>query len=85
MFTGPAQMSWDASVVKEFRFLERHTLAVHFDVFNWANHPTFYIAPATSGDYGSVTNYTINNTAFGKITSMNYNPRVLQFGAYYRF
>ena len=41
--------------------------------------------PATSGDYGSVTNYTINNTSFGKITSMNYNPRVIQIGAYYRF
>jgi hypothetical protein len=49
------------------------------------NHPTFYIPPSTAGDYGSTTNYTINNTNFGKITSMNYNPRVIQIGAYYRF
>jgi hypothetical protein len=85
MFTGPWQWSWDASAVKKFTFRERHSLEMHFDFFNWMNHPTFYIAPATSGDYGSVTNYTINNTSFGKITSMNYNPRVIQLGAYYRF
>ncbi len=85
MFTGPWQWQWDASVKKEFRFFERHTLNLHFDFFNWMNHPTFYIPPSTSGDYGSSANYTINNVNFGKITSMNYNPRVLQIGAYYRF
>jgi hypothetical protein len=85
MFSGPWQWSWDASAVKAFTFRERHKLELHFDFFNWMNHPTFYISPATSGDYGSVTNYTINNTSFGKITSMNYNPRVIQIGAYYRF
>jgi hypothetical protein len=85
MFSGPWQWAWDASAVKAFTFRERHKLEMHFDFFNWMNHPTFYIPPATSGDYGSVTNYTINNTSFGKITSMNYNPRVIQLGAYYRF
>ncbi len=84
MFNGPWQWSWDASVMKTFRFRERHTLDLHFDFFNWTNHPTFYVPP-TSGDYGSTTNFTINNTSFGKITSMNYNPRVIQIGAYYRF
>ena len=33
----------------------------------------------------STTNFVINNTTFGKITSMNYGPRVIQIGAYYRF
>jgi hypothetical protein len=85
MFSGPWQWSYDASVIKDFRFRERHKLEMHFDFFNWMNHPTFYTPPATGGDYGSVTNYTINSTNFGKITSMNYNPRVIQIGAYYRF
>ena len=85
MFSGPWQWSYDASVIKGFRFFERHTLEMHFDFFNWMNHPTFYTPPATAGDYGSVTNYTINGTNFGKLNSMNYNPRVIQIGAYYRF
>ena len=84
MFSGPWQWSWDASVMKMFRFRERHTLDLHFDFFNWTNHPTFYVPPNT-GDYGSTTNFIVNNTSFGKITSMNYNPRVIQIGAYYRF
>ncbi len=83
--SGPWQWSWDASVSKTIRIKERHSLALHFDFFNWANHPTFYVPPTTAGDYGSSTNFNINNTTFGKITSMNYNPRVIQLGAYYRF
>jgi hypothetical protein len=85
MFSGPWQWAWDASVKKTIAFTERHTLDLHFDFFNWMNHPTFYLYPSTAGDYSSATNYEINNTTFGQITSMNYNPRVIQIGAYYRF
>ena len=85
LFTGPWQWSWDMSVKKQFRLHERHTLDLHFDFFDFMNHPTFYIRPTTGGDYGSVTNFNINNTTFGRITSMNYNPRVIQIAAYYRF
>ena len=46
------------------------------DVLYPAEHP---------GDYGSVTNNNINNTTFGKLSSMNYNPRQIQIGAYFRF
>jgi len=55
------------------------------------NHPTFFIPPATTGDYSSVSagvdssNYGINGTSFGVIDSMNYLPRVIQIGAYYKF
>ncbi len=84
MFSGPWQWSWDASVMKTVRFKERHQLEMNFDFFNWANHPTFYVAPQ-SGDYASTTNFTINNTTFGKLTGMNYGPRVIQIGAHYRF
>ena len=84
MFTGPWQWNWDASMKKSFTFFERHTLDLHFDFFNYMNHPTFYVPP-TSGDYGATGPFTINGTSFGKITGMNYNPRVIQIGAYYRF
>ena len=85
MFSGPWEWSWDISVKKAIAFTERHTLDLHLDVFNFANHPTFYLYPATAGDYGYANYYQINNTNFGQIDSMNYNPRVLQIGAYYRF
>jgi hypothetical protein len=84
MFYGPWQWAWDASVIKSVRFRERHTLDLHFDFSNWMNHPTFYVPP-TSGDYGSTTNFNINNPTFGRINSMNFNPRVIQIGAYYKF
>ena len=85
MFTGPWQLNFDGSVKKQFRLFEGHTLDLHFDFFNFMNHPTFAPAPSTAGDYGSVTNVNINNTTFGKITVMNNNPRIVQLGAYYRF
>ncbi len=85
MFTGPWQLSFNGSVKKQFRLFEQHTLDLHFDMFNFMNHPTFYVAPSSAGDYASVTNVNVNNTSFGKITSMNYGPRVIQIGAYYRF
>ncbi len=85
LFTGPWQWSWDVSFKKSFKYKERHSLDIGVDLFNWMNHPTFYVPPATGGDYGSVTNFNINNTTFGQITSMNYSPRVIQLSAYYRF
>ena len=84
MFYGPWQFQWDASVQKRFAFGERHSVTLHVDAFNVLNTPTFYVPP-TAGDYGSATNFTINNTTFGRITSMNYASRRLQFGLYYRF
>ena len=78
MFTGPWQWSWDIAVKKSFQIKERHSLDIGADVINWMNHPTFYVSPATGGDYGSVTNFNVNSTTFGQITSMNYNPRVIQ-------
>ncbi|HEY2015695.1 MAG TPA: hypothetical protein VGH38_19465, partial [Bryobacteraceae bacterium] len=84
MFSGPWQWAWDASVVKSFQITERHKLDMHFDVTNWMNHPTFYVYPS-SGDYGTATPSTVNSTSFGKIQYMNYTPRVIQIGAYYRF
>uniref|UniRef100_Q020V2 TonB-dependent transporter Oar-like beta-barrel domain-containing protein n=1 Tax=Solibacter usitatus (strain Ellin6076) TaxID=234267 RepID=Q020V2_SOLUE len=85
LFTGPWQWSWDMSVKKTFHIKERHSVALGADLINWMNHPTFYVPPSTGGDYGSTTNFNINSATFGKITSMNYNPRVIQLSLYYRF
>ena len=84
LFSGPWQHGWDASVKKSFKFGERLSADLHFDFFNVLNHPTFYVPPS-QGDYGSQTNFNINNTTFGKITSMNFSPRRIQFGLYIRF
>ena len=85
MFSGPWQWSWDIAVKKSFKIRESHSLDIGAELFNFMNHPTFFIPPATAGDYGSVTNYNVNNASFGQITSMNYNPRIVQLSAYYRF
>ena len=85
MFYGPWQFLWDAGVQKRFQLMERHSITLHVDAFNVLNHPTFFVPPSTAGDYGSTTNFTINNTTFGRITGMNYSQRRLQFGLYYRF
>ena len=84
MFSGPWAWQWDASMIKSIRFKERHSIDLHFDITNFMNHPTFYVPP-TSGDYGTTTGFSVNGTTFGKITSMNYAPRRIQIGAYYRF
>ena len=84
-FTGPWQWRWNASVKKAFVYRERYKLDFHFDFFNWMNHPTFYIYPSDGGDYGSTTNFNVNNTTFGKISLTNFAPRTVQIGAYFRF
>jgi Carboxypeptidase regulatory-like domain len=85
MFTGPWQWSWDMAIKKSFKFKERHSVDLGADLINFANHPTFYLPPATAGDSGNVTNYNVNATTFGQISSMNFTPRVIQLSLYYRF
>jgi hypothetical protein len=84
-FSGPWQWSFDASVKKAIAIGERHHVDLHFDFFNFMNHPTFYLYPSTGGDYGFVTPFNVNGSSFGQITDMNFNPRRIQMGAYYRF
>ena len=84
MFDSPWQWSWDMSVKKAIAITERHSVDLKFDITNWMNHPTFYVYPS-QGAYGTSTGFSINGTTFGKLQSMNYSPRVLQVGAYYRF
>ena len=85
MFSGPWEWSWDISVVKNFHITERHLLEFHLNMLNFANHPTFYVYPTSNGDYAYNSYNTINNTTFGTIDSMQYSPRVIEMGLYYKF
>jgi hypothetical protein len=76
---GPPFRSYNFSVIKNFKFTERHTLDFHADFFNVFNHPNFFLS-----------DQNINNASFGRITTQNTSndsvgPRLIQFGLYYRF
>jgi hypothetical protein len=76
---GPPFRNYNFSVVKNFKFTERHNLEFHADFFDFFNHPNFYI-----GDQN------VNNASFAKITTQNSSndgvgPRNMQFGLYYKF
>ena len=74
MFSGPWTFDIDASVKKQIPITERVSAEIRMDGYNALNHATFWV-----GDQNINTNY------FGEVSSMFYNPRVLQFGAYLKF
>ena len=67
MFSGPWEWSFDASVKKSFIFRERHHLDLHFDMFNFMNHPTF-----------GGPQMDQFNSAFGQITAQANYARQIQ-------
>ncbi len=75
-FSGPWTFNIDMSLKKNVRIKDKATVEVRMDAFNALNHATFYV-----GDQN------INSTSphFGTISSMFYNPRVMQFGAHVSF
>ena len=73
-FSGPWDFTTDMSLNKTVPITDRHSIEVRMEAYNALNHATFW-----SGDQN------INATTFGVVSSMFYNPRVLQFGAHYRF
>lgn len=66
-FDGPSQTSWDFSVIKRTRIKETKNLEFRADLFNFLNHPLFFV-----GDQN------VNSTTFGRITSLNFGARVVQ-------
>jgi hypothetical protein len=74
MFDGPWTFDIDASLNKTVHFTEERSIELRMNAINALNHATFY-----SGDRN------INSTTFGVISSMFYNPRVVQFGLHFRF
>jgi hypothetical protein len=74
MFNGPWTFNIDMSMKKKVQITERVSLDIRADAFNTLNHATFW-----SGDQN------INSNTFGFMSSMFYNPRVMQFGALLKF
>ena len=73
-FSGPWASNVNLSVLKHFKISERQQLILRGEAFNVPNHPTFFI-----GDQ------SVTSTNFGKITSLQYDRRILQAGLQYRF
>jgi hypothetical protein len=67
--------SLDLSMLKNFRFAERHAFQFRAEFFNAPNHPTSFDAPNT----------VPTNAAFGRVTSQSALPRQIQLGVKYQF
>ena len=70
----PGIIQWDASLLKNFRFLENKSLQFRFEAFNAANHPNW-----------GIPNASRLSPAFGTIRSTRTDMRDLQFGLKYVF
>ncbi len=81
MFSGPWNFSLDTSVLKTFRFMERHSVEFRAEAFNLLNNPSFWVGSETD----ATTRFDINQTTFGRVTATFNSRRLLQFGLYYRF
>ncbi|RPJ59433.1 MAG: carboxypeptidase regulatory-like domain-containing protein [Acidobacteria bacterium] len=66
-FDGPSQCQVDFSLKKQTVIREDTNFELRADFFNFFNHPLFYV-----GDY------TLDSSQFGRITTLNYGPRVVQ-------
>lgn len=73
-FDGPAARNVDAALAKSFRFGKRYRFEVRGEFLNVFNDVTFY-----SGDM------SINSTSFGRVTSTNVGPRVIQLTGRFSF
>jgi hypothetical protein len=73
---GPGLISMDLSVLKDFRFGERHRLQLRCEMMNFLNHANF-----------GLPNLSRGNAAFGRITGLGGGvaARIIQFGLHYKF
>lgn len=69
IITGPGIMSWDLSMIKNFRFTESNSLEFRAEFFNLPNHPIFS-PPGT----------TLRTSTYGVIGGTKIDSRQLQFG-----
>jgi hypothetical protein len=71
---GPSLFNWDASLLKDFNFNERHRLQFRWEAFNVPNHPNW------SNPNGNVT-----SPGFGTIGGTRGNMRQMQLALKYIF
>ena len=74
LFSGPWTFNVDFALMKNTKIREKHSLELRAEASNVLNHPSW-----------AVGNLTLDSTAFGRINSTFYGPRLIQFGLYYRF
>ncbi len=83
---GPGQFNFDTTLEKTTRvggINEAATLVFRAEFFNLFNHAQFNAPTGGPGPSGSQTD--VSNAAFGQITSMSVNPRLVQFALKYSF
>lgn len=73
-FDGPSQTSWDFGIIKRTSITETKNVELRVDFFNFLNHPLFFV-----GDQN------VNGTQFGRITGLNFGPRVVQAALKFNF
>jgi hypothetical protein len=74
MLTGPNLFDMNASLIKNTKITEKHSLEFRVDSFNVLNHPSF-----------AASDQNINSTTFGLIGGTSVDRRVIQFGLNYQF
>ncbi len=85
-FLGPGEMNWDMSLTKNIRVGGIHEGAMvqfRWEVFNVMNHPNFSLPISNSGNLNAALN--VDSPSFGKITSTQTSPRIMQFALKYVF
>ena len=70
---GPANKVLDVSLIKDFRFTERHRLEFRAEFFNFLNTAQF-----------NIPGRVVSTAAFGMVTSADV-PREIEFALRYRF
>jgi hypothetical protein len=80
---GPGQFNFDISILKNFRITERQSLQFRTEFFNTFNHPQFEPPGNISPTPPAALN--VNSGAFGQITELSVNPRIIQFALKYIF
>ena len=70
VFSGPGDLTFDASAARSFPIRESIALKLRMDAFNALNHPTF-----------SNPDTTLTDSAFGQVTTTAGAARTLQFAA----
>jgi hypothetical protein len=78
MLRGPHYQSWDMSLQKNIKWMERYNLQLRADSFNIFNHPNF-----------QTPNSNISNSNVGTITATSttpsYQQRTVEFGMRFNF
>jgi hypothetical protein len=73
ILTGPSTIAFNVALAKQFRIREYGTLELRWENFNVTNHTNFQLP-----------NDALDTPTAGTITAAN-DPRIIQFGAMFRF